>query len=106
MELKIRMICLLNYVVLTFSYRTSPVLYRFHDGGRQSWAMCKVMVIAYNPSEILKSMVKIDKVCQTLLQYEQYSAIGWKNKLKVVHIFEAIQLFDNIFHPFLEGWGV
>jgi len=34
-------------------------------------------------------MVKVDKVCQTLLQYEQNSAKGWKNKQKVVHIFEV-----------------
>jgi len=29
---------------------TRPVLDRFHDSSRQSWAMCKIIVIAYNPS--------------------------------------------------------
>jgi hypothetical protein len=49
---KISHFCDINLVL------TRPVLDWFHDSGRQRWAMCKVMVITYNPSAKLILWVK------------------------------------------------
>jgi len=52
---------------------TRSVLDRFHDSGRQSWAM----VTSYRVYRVHQSfrnwdsMVKVDKVCQPLWQYDQ-----------------------------------
>jgi len=47
-KIKLCNFCRQNFVQIRL------VLDRFHDSGRQSWAICKVMVKVYNPSEILK----------------------------------------------------
>jgi len=67
---------------------TRPVLDRFHGSGRQTWAMCKAMVIAYNPLEILKVHHKltgweIDNFRKKKLRFAKFNTLfdqGPKNK--------------------------
>jgi len=57
---------------------TRPVLDPFHDSGRQSWAMCKVMVITYNSLEILKVWQKLIMHVKPCYSMSKNIAMGWK----------------------------